>query len=130
MCSCSTDVKIQEYQNQVLLELPVYMKKYYNGSKSIHISIDSCLKYEIEKLWGLGIKTTGCCCGHNMKLPYIGVDESDVDKMLSLGYNIQLNPNGVDNIKRVDTFYPKTIKYTKDKFIDMINHLESCLAKI
>ena len=52
MCECSSDVKIQEYKNQITLE---YNDKY--------ISVDKCLEDEIKHLWSLGIETTGCCYG-------------------------------------------------------------------
>lgn len=69
------------------------------------IAVDKCLLPEILKLWEMGIKTTGCCCGHGRDEPYIGVFNEYIDKMKQLGYKVQFNPcrpNGED------TFYPKT----------------------
>ena len=46
------------------------------------VSIDKCLLPEIIQLWEMGIKTTGCCCGHgNINMAYIGVRFEDIDKM-------------------------------------------------
>lgn len=68
-------------------------------------AIDKCLLPEILYLWEQGIKTTGCCCGHGKKTPYIGVEPKFIEQMISLGYDVQFNPcRPGDN----DTFFPKT----------------------
>lgn len=70
------------------------------------VAIDKCLLPEILKLWELGIKTTGCCCGHgNKNLAFIGVDPRYIGKMKQLGYTVQFNPCRPDD---EDTFYPMT----------------------
>jgi len=51
-----------EYKNQVL--------------------VDKCISDEILSLWGKGIRTTGCCCGHGRELGFIQVVDEDIDKML------------------------------------------------
>lgn len=69
------------------------------------VSIDKCLLTEVVCLWEMGIKTTGCCCGHGKSEPFISVDESNIQKMKDLGYQVQYNkcrPNDED------MFYPKT----------------------
>ena len=69
------------------------------------VSIDKCLLPEILSLWELGIKTTGCCCGHGRGLPFISVDSDDIDTMKFLGYKVFHNhfrPNDEDS------FIPKT----------------------
>ena len=77
------------------------------------VSIDKCLLPEILKLWEMGIKTTGCCCGHGKQDAFIGVDEDDIQKMKDLGYEVyynKYNPNGED------FFIPKTkLSYEKSK---------------
>ena len=77
------------------------------------VSIDKCLLPEILELWEMGIKTTGCCCGHGRSEPYIGVAFDDIQRMKNLGYKVLHNecrPNDEDS------FYPKTVlKYQKSK---------------
>lgn len=71
------------------------------------ITVDPCLAEEIEYLWGQGIVTTGCCCGHNIGFAYIGVEEEFIPKMKELGYKTQLNPM---DVTREDSFIPKSLK--------------------
>lgn len=82
-------------------------------AKSKYVNIDKCLLYEVYYLWTLGIKTTGCCCGHGYLKPYIGVYNEHIPTMLKLGYKVQYNscrPN--DN----DVFCPKSkIKYIEEQ---------------
>lgn len=70
------------------------------------VCIDKCLLPEILELWEMGIKTTGCCCGHGKKeFAYIGVDEKDIGRMKEMGYKVWHNscrPNDEDS------FIPKT----------------------
>lgn len=77
------------------------------------VSIDKCLLSEVVELWELGIKTTGCCCGHGRLEPFIGVREEHIPKMKELGYKVHFNscrPNDEDS------FIPKTIlKYGESK---------------
>ncbi|MFT7914870.1 hypothetical protein ACMYLJ_23320, partial [Salmonella enterica subsp. enterica serovar Enteritidis] len=56
------------------------------------VCIDKCLEKEIIYLWSNGIRTTGCCCGHNNVLSYIGVVKEDVPLMKKLGYKKRVNP--------------------------------------
>lgn len=72
-------------------------------------NIDKCLLPEILKLWEMGIKTTGCCCGHgktHMQFPYIGVREEYIQQMKDMGYVVQPNKY---NPTAEDSFIPKTI---------------------
>lgn len=48
--------------------------------------VDMCLVAEINMLNSRGIKTIGCCCGHNKHFGYIQVAPGDCDKMIALGY--------------------------------------------
>jgi len=82
MCDC-INVKMDSYDNQITLKMP-------NGEL---MGIDKCIAEEIKHLWSLKISTNGCCCGHNIKKGYIGVDDKDIEFMKKLGY--------------------KTIKYSK-----------------
>jgi len=124
MCECTKDIKIQEYKNQVELTLQKHMKEYWNKET---ICIDSCLVDEIKMLWDMGIITTGACCAHNESLPYIGVIDYHISNMLDLGYTILTNPNGISNINRRDSFYPKSIEIkpnmVENHFKHLIKHL-------
>lgn len=67
-----------------------------NIYKNYEIEIDNCLVEEIKDLWSKGVHTTGCCCGHkdNRLKPYIGVQNTDIQKMLDLGYKMFINEFG------------------------------------
>ena len=84
MCNCK-NIKIGSYGNQVLLPCPDHMyplKNVLGEIKEVQaICVDACLSLEIQELWSKGITTTGCCCGHNKVLAYIGVADSDISAM-------------------------------------------------
>jgi hypothetical protein len=67
-----------------------------NIYKNYEIEIDNCLVEEIKDLWSKGIHTTGCCCGHNDSRlrPSIGVQNTDIQKMIDLGYKMFINEFG------------------------------------
>ena len=69
------------------------------------VAIDKCLLPEIISLWEMGIKTTGCCCGHGKHEACIGVEFDDIQKMKDLGYKVHHNPLRPDD---EDSFVPKT----------------------
>jgi hypothetical protein len=121
MCDCSEKVEPQNYKNQVSV---------YSTLLNKEILIDKCLESEIRYLWSLGIKTTGCCCGHNILMPYIGVEKEEIKKMIKLGYNIQFNINGLYNFNRMDSFYPKTIKIEYKQYENYYKHLKDILKNI
>ena len=90
MCRCK-NVQLGTYKNIVDLKVPDSIKLFRNNNKRERIksvSVDKCLAEEIKYLWGLGIGTTGCCCGHNLVVPYIGVNEEDILKMSNMGSRI------------------------------------------
>jgi hypothetical protein len=76
MCNCK-NIEIGSYDNQD------WLINWWNFKK---IYIDKCLITEMYFLWSKKIRTTGCCCGHNKKKPYINVIESDHEKMVNLNY--------------------------------------------
>lgn len=84
-----------------------------SGKEPTLVCIDKCLLPEILTLWEMGIKTTGCCCGHGKGKPFIGVDFDDIQKMKDLGYEVfhnECRPNDEDS------FIPKTVfDYQKSK---------------
>jgi len=90
--------------NQVVLNCPDWL--YIADKKTI--GVDKCLADEILSLWDKGIKTRGCCCGHNLAYGYIQVeDEEDKKKMIELGYRKYYY--GGQQHKRDDAFLPKTL---------------------
>ncbi len=99
MCEC-IDVKIGSYDNQLVLQRPLRMKGRTEGTSSpFTICIDKCIAEEIEYLWSCDIRTTGCCCGHNIKEGYIGVIEDDIEIMKKLGYKVQINKQDLSDEK-------------------------------
>ena len=78
MCNC-VNIKAQTYDNATAINKPF-------GRGNV-VSIDNCILGEIKSLWSKGIKTTGCCCGHNYLLPFIGVEQEHYNTMRSLGYH-------------------------------------------
>lgn len=89
-CTC-VNVEIGSYDNQVTVRIPPHMSEYRDNrvaaGLSPYVCIDRCVFEEIEGLWLLGVKTSGCCCGHGKEIAYVGVlDDKDVQIMESLGY--------------------------------------------
>ena len=101
MCGCPPGTQLQEYTNQVLVYYP-------HGKTRKHLSIDKCLASEIQSLWDHGIRTTGCCCGHNewRHLAFIGVVDDDIPHMKGLGYMVRPNPVRPGD---EDSFVPKSV---------------------
>jgi len=99
MCDCN-NIEIGSYNNQICVDSPKYMNKYKK------VCIDKCLIEEIKYLWSLGIRTTGCCCGHNVLDGFIGVEFDDILKMKSLGYVVRKNECRPGD---EDSFYPKGV---------------------
>ena len=84
-CTCPEGTQVQTYSNSYSVEKPF-------GRRNL-VNIDKCIYDEILCLWGLGIETTGCCCGHHGKASaFIGVIDEHIPKMKELGYRVQHNP--------------------------------------
>lgn len=114
-CSCK-NVEFGSYDNQVELSLPPHMATYKHKQGGAEtICVDACLADEILHLWDLGITTTGCCCGHNKgdEYPYIGVEEEDIEAMISMGYAIQQNQL---HPSRRDGLVPKSVQHKQSIF--------------
>ena len=110
MCNCPSNVTTGSYGNVIVVPIPDHMSTYRDNrvatGLSDKVSIDKCLIDEVQALWQKGIRTTGCCCGHNRRDPYIGVFPEDVQKMKDLGYQVQFNPY---RPYAQDTFYPSSV---------------------
>jgi len=105
MCNC-INVKMGSYDNQVELPRPKCMIGRAEGSPNPKtICIDKCIAEEIQYLWSCGIRTTGCCCGHNIQEGYIGVIDKDIGFMKKSGYKILIDKQ---NLKEERNFIPKS----------------------
>lgn len=117
MCKC-VNVEVGSYDNQVQVYNPYHIKRPY-------IWIDKCMVEEIYKLWGLGIETTGCCCGHNEQEGYIGVLDKYVRIMRKMGYVNKFNESRPQD---QSTFFPR-LKHAKPfknpKDFDEIDKLQT-----
>lgn len=70
------------------------------------VNVDQCIYLEVRQLWIKGIRTTGCCCGHNINRGFIGVVNEDIPVMKSLGYMVAYNTSRPQD---EDSFYPRSI---------------------
>lgn len=115
IATCS-EVPFQTYKCCYYIYLPWKCKYSWEDNsekKGMLIAIDKCLLPKILQLWKMGIKTTGCYCGHGKAEPFIGVDFDDIQKMKDLGYKVQYNNCRPDD---EDSFVPKTVfDYQKSK---------------
>lgn len=67
---CS-DIKYGTFDCAYNIMLPYFVA---GEEPTKYVCIDKCLLREILSLWEMGIKTTGCCCGHgNKDNAFIGV---------------------------------------------------------
>ena len=121
MCKCR-NVAFGSYDRQVevvpLKKNPIHNNlKEKNGryKKKETVAVDICLVQEVVELWFKGIRTTGCCCGHNHgdDYPYIGVVEEDIQKMKDMDYKVR--PNHLYPL-REDSFIPKSVKHEEEPF--------------
>ncbi len=89
-CSCSPEVKIQEYQNAEAIDIPPHMESYRENRVKAGLTplicIDRCILPEIRDLWSKGIRTYGSCCGHNVTTSMVNVHPDDDQKMVEMGY--------------------------------------------
>ena len=114
--SCK-DVEPQSYSCAYHIYLPWKCKFPWEDDSKLEpklVSIDKCLLSEITHLWEIGIKTTGCCCGHgDFSKAFISVHPSHIQAMKELGYTTYYNKFNPD---AKDHFVPKTIfRYTLAK---------------
>lgn len=103
------DIGFQNYMCTYGINLPWLVTDPAEPDKPPRIggaSIDKCLLPEILKLWEMGIKTTGCCCGHgHSEAAYIGVLPEYIPCMKELGYKVRFNKCRPGD---EDSFVPKT----------------------
>ncbi len=78
----SCRVPMGSYDAQVELVPPDFIRR----EDGRGICVDACLALEITQLWKSGIRTTGCCCGHGIAPPYIGVTSGSAARMVAMGY--------------------------------------------
>lgn len=94
--------------NELVVDIPSSIELRYNSpNKELRstVCIDECIVDLIKDLWGKGIKTTGCCCGHFGTLPaQIGVEKEFIKQMKELGYtNDFINSPGRLDIFKIET---------------------------
>lgn len=112
MCDC-IDIKMGSYGNQVTVWNPNYTNK-----EREFVGVDKCIAKELMKLWGLGIITTGSCCGHNMTVGYIGVTEEYKNIMRVMGYKNRFNESRPDDDC---SFIPKSVPDPLEIPVDITN---------
>ena len=108
MCNC-VDIEFGSYDNQTLLGYYPIMREYRDnrvaaGLSGDGIPVDTCLVEQIIELWKAGVRTYGCCCGHNKADGFINIDPDDLPKARVLGLDLYEFPgNGL----RQDTVKPR-----------------------
>ena len=108
-CDC-VDVQVGSHHNAVTVRVPDTVELRYNApgrERRETVCLDVCIADEVTELWDKGIVTTGCCCGHNRTLGYIGVADEYIPQMKDMGYSVILNPQ---RPKDEDSFVPKYAK--------------------
>lgn len=87
MCDCE-NVDFGTYANQIEVKAP-------DWSSKETICLDRCIAQEVLDLWSRGVKTGGCCCGHNKVQPFINpLTEQDAIKMAQIGYFVMMSVFG------------------------------------
>lgn len=71
------------------------------------IAVDTCIVEQVIELWKAGIRTYGCCCGHNNIDGFINVDPDDFSRALALGFE---RYEFLNDPERRDTVKPRTIR--------------------
>ena len=99
MCMCPKGTKMGTYSNSIAVLNP------HSPTGKI-VNVDQCIYLEVRQLWIRGIRTTGCCCGHNKQDGYIGVVDEDIPIMKSMGYRVRPNECRPGD---EDGFYPRSI---------------------
>ena len=116
------DVEFQSYSCAYHIYLPWMCKFPWEDDSKLEpklVSIDKCLLQEITHLWEIGIKTTGCCCGHgDFSKAFISVHPAHIETMKELGYTTYYNKI---NPEAKDHFVPKTILRYKYEYEDIIS---------
>ena len=108
------DVEPQSYSCAYHIYLPWKCKFAWEDDSNLEpklVSIDKCLLHEITHLWEIGIKTTGCCCGHgDFSKAFISVHPAYTEAMkaeasLVMGVPLELNFLGI----REGRYYPRSL---------------------
>jgi len=127
-CEC-VNVEYGSYDNQVNLKIPLDLDIRYNDREStprLKVCVDKCIAKEIQGLWALGIRTTGCCCNHNKEInyPFISVVDEDIEKMLDFGYFIVPH---AEMPTRKDEFFAKTLLLLENEEVDssILQHINT-----
>lgn len=79
----------ERFNRMVCLELPIGSRDRHRRIEeglSTQVAVDPCIVDQIKFLWGKGIETLGCCCGHNRIPAWVNVDKGSIHKMVEMGY--------------------------------------------
>ena len=122
-CQC-IGVEVGSYENQVELAPPLVLRRNTpEGEPARTVCVDRCLADEIQGLWALGIRTTGCCCGHGGAAPaFIGVIPADIGRMKALGYVVLPNtsrPEAEDSFTPLWTSPKLRLRYIDGYYADV-----------
>ena len=105
-CAC-INVPMGSYANQVEVPIPPHMVDYeasrLAAGLAATICLDRCIAAEVQELWTAGVRTYGCCCGHNKGEPFINVHPGDAGRMKAMGYVVHARPA---DPSAEDTFTP------------------------
>lgn len=103
-------------KTQILHPPKCFIKCNCSDEYKENVPVDACLADEIEYLWSLGIRTTGCCCGHGAILGFIEVVQEDISKMERMGYVHYIYETEVGGAERKDAFIPKSYGHIYDGY--------------
>lgn len=51
--------------------------RYFPDTEKPRVCVDPCIAATIESLWAAGIRTRGCCCGHNRAAASVILDDPE-----------------------------------------------------
>lgn len=100
MCNCK-NVEVGSLDNQIEM---------FHEALGRKIWVDACIAEEVMELLNNGVKTMGCCCGHNKLIPSIAVHPESVKLMEAMGYKHHFNPSVPKGKYSRIYFYAKSIK--------------------
>ena len=72
-CGCISYNQPKSYQTTP--EVPMDFAKHFPDTGRPIICIDACISEVMERLWAAGVRTSGCCCGHNGPPPSVILDD-------------------------------------------------------
>ena len=106
-CHCR-NVAMGSHEMSVVIPTPEFIRGEFGcKTNKEQVSIDLCIVPEILWLWSKGIITHGSCCGHGKQEACVCVDDSSIEKMKELGYDLLPDHPHI--------FFSRSIRYTRDE---------------